>query len=550
MKKLLFLLLICLSLAGCSSPVDGRLAEADSLLCTGMQEKAFAILKSVSPGSLRGRGNRAYYALLYTQAQYKCYEPIRSDSLIDIAVDYYDGSDDYDKRLRSLIYKGAALADMGDRLEAADWYKKAEETADTADYDNLGYINLRLASLYGESFIENDEHITKLKKAIDYFHKARNKEYELMCMSRLGAFYRAIDLDTAKYYLDNAVKFSKELNDSSSYFYNLGMLARLYGMDSLYRKEKDIAIYVVNNGSKYLNDFNPYYDAAEAYAMLGNLDSAYFYFNKIVRDKFNANDSVVWLSTLNKLERRKGDYKSAFLHYSEMKDIAYSIYKKSMQEKLWSAEKKYDTQRLERENAQLKNHKLILYLTVLLVLILLLSIWIVSMKRKNKIREQFDIISQLQNDSKFFELELSNKSDCEVKLKSILSEQFEKIKYLIDLSYQLESKPELFIKRFREFIKKTKMPNNLWSDFIVYVNIAYNNVIDKIAKLHPQLKDEELYFISLLCCGFSNIEMMVCMGYTNERSVCNRRLGIAKKMNLKEPLDKYLQHLIGENQQD
>ncbi|MBO8475686.1 MAG: hypothetical protein IAB88_01675 [Bacteroidetes bacterium] len=547
MKKLLFLLLICLSLAGCSSPVDSRLAEADSLLCTGMQEKAFAILKSVSPGSLHGRGNRAYYALLYTQAQYKCYEPIRSDSLIDIAVDYYDGSDDYDKHLRSLIYKGAALSDMGDRLEAADWYKKAEETADTADYDNLGYINLRLASLYGESFIENDEHITKLKKAIDYFHKARNKEYELMCMSRLGAFYRAIDLDTAKYYLDNAVKFSKELNDSSSYFYNLGMLARLYGMDSLYRKEKDIAIYVVNNGSKYLNDFNPYYDAAEAYAMLGNLDSAYFYFNKIVRDKFNANDSVVWLSTLNKLERRKGDYKSAFLHYSEMKDIAYSIYKKSMQEKLWSAEKKYDTQRLERENAQLKNHKLILYLTVLLVLILLLSIWIVSMKRKNKIREQFDIISQLQNDSKFFELELSNKSDCEVKLKSILSEQFEKIKYLIDLSYQLESKPELFIKRFREFIKKTKMPNNLWSDFIVYVNIAYNNVIDKIAKLHPQLKDEELYFISLICCGFSYIEIAICMGYTNNNYVNNKKVRIAKKIGITMSLKEYINQIIASN---
>ena len=97
MKKLMLLLLVLLSLAGCSAPVDGRLAEADSLLCAGMQEKAFTILKSVSPGSLRGRGNRAYYALLYTQAQYKCYEPIRNDSLINIAVDYYDGSDDYDK---------------------------------------------------------------------------------------------------------------------------------------------------------------------------------------------------------------------------------------------------------------------------------------------------------------------------------------------------------------------------------------------------------------------------------------------------------------------
>lgn len=176
-EEILFLLLICLSLAGRSAPVDSRLAEADSLLCNGMPEKAFTRLKSVSHGSLRGRGNCAYYALLYTQAQYKCYEPIRSDSLIDIAVDYYDGSDDYDKRIRSLIYKGAALSDMGDRLEAIDWYKKAEETADTADYDNLGYINLRLGYLYSDSYMNNKAHIMKFKKALTLFNKAGNKKY-------------------------------------------------------------------------------------------------------------------------------------------------------------------------------------------------------------------------------------------------------------------------------------------------------------------------------------------------------------------------------------
>ena len=240
MKKLMLLLLVLLSLAGCSAPVDGRLAEADSLLCTGMQEKAFAILKSVSPGSLRGRGNRAYYALLYTQAQYKCYEPIRSDSLINIAVDYYDGSGDYDKRLRSLIYKGAALSDMGDRLEAADWYKRAEEAADTADYDNLGYINLRLGELYIQSYIRNKEDIFKLKKSFSYFKKSGNKKYQLSCLSNLGAIYRKFDKDTAEYYLKQAVSLSKELNDTIDYFYNLEMLSYLYELKGEYDKSKNM----------------------------------------------------------------------------------------------------------------------------------------------------------------------------------------------------------------------------------------------------------------------------------------------------------------------
>lgn len=247
------------------------------MLCNGMPEKAFTRLKSVSHGSLRGRGNCAYYALLYTQAQYKCYEPIRSDSLINIAVDYYDGSDDYDKRIRSLIYKGAALSDMGDRLEAIDWYKKAEETADTADYDNLGYINLRLGYLYSDSYINNKAHIMKFKKALTLFNKAGNKKYQLSCISAIGAIYRKFDKDTAEYYLKKAVSLSKELNDTTDYFYNLEMLSYLYELKGEYGKSKDMYLYITNYGKDFLYDEKAYYDAARSYAKLGMVDSARYY---------------------------------------------------------------------------------------------------------------------------------------------------------------------------------------------------------------------------------------------------------------------------------
>lgn len=57
-------------------------------------DSALSLLRKISsPDRLHGR-NRAYYALLLTQAYYKNYLPVTDDSLIRIAADYYaSGSD-------------------------------------------------------------------------------------------------------------------------------------------------------------------------------------------------------------------------------------------------------------------------------------------------------------------------------------------------------------------------------------------------------------------------------------------------------------------------
>lgn len=552
MKKLMLLLLVLLSLAGCSAPVDGRLAEADSLLCAGMKEKAFTILKSVSPGSLRGRGNRAYYALLYTQSQYKCYEPIRSDSLIDIAVDYYDGSGDYDKHLRSLIYKGAALADMGDRLEAIDWYKKAEEAADTADYDNLGYINLRLASLYGESFIENDEHITKLKKALDYFHKARNKEYELMCMSRLGAFYRAIDLDIAKYYLDNAVKFSKELNDSSNYFYNLGMLSCLYEMQGKHNRAKELSLYIINNGQNFLNDDNVYYNITISYARLDMVDSAQYYLNLTdYRKAVSPQERTARMLAQIAASKAERDYKTAYYLNDSLNNYVDSVINASKSTELYAIEKKFDKQRLELQNAEMRGQRLYYAIAILLLLFLVTLLAIAFVKHKNTFKSYESLLEQARNEKLTMDrlLEDAVRQNASNNLIDTLKHQIVTIRHLLECSYR-SIKPGDFMQEFKNCVSAVKTEDSYWADLRSFVNAAYNGVINTVESQYPELSEVELNFIGLMCCGFSNIEMMVCMGYTNERSVCNRRLSIAKKMNLKEPLDKYLQRLTGEKRQD
>ena len=155
MKSILLIVVavVLAAFSGCDRKTNFRLAAADSLMEV-RPDSALEILDSVDSKSLSGE-NRAYYALLLTKAQYKNYITITSDSLINIALDYYDSGD---RHIEALIYKGAALQDMGLTTEAIDCYKKAESLIPEDNYELLGYVNMRLGSLYSDVYIGNNEH--------------------------------------------------------------------------------------------------------------------------------------------------------------------------------------------------------------------------------------------------------------------------------------------------------------------------------------------------------------------------------------------------------
>ena len=76
----LFLLVSCWQ----NRAVSPRLVELDSLIAVA-PDSAAALLASIPTDSLRDPENRAYHALLLTQAKYKAYIPATSDSAINIA---------------------------------------------------------------------------------------------------------------------------------------------------------------------------------------------------------------------------------------------------------------------------------------------------------------------------------------------------------------------------------------------------------------------------------------------------------------------------------
>lgn len=104
-------------------------------------DSSLAILSAINRDSLQGDENQAYYALLFTQAQFRCNGNCTSDSLINFASDYYSDNHNREHYTRSLIYKGSYYEERDNPVEAIKWYKQAEDNADSTDYRNLAQVN-------------------------------------------------------------------------------------------------------------------------------------------------------------------------------------------------------------------------------------------------------------------------------------------------------------------------------------------------------------------------------------------------------------------------
>ena len=116
MKHIVLTLLLCFLtfyIAGCREGKDtaATLTEAEALMYTS-PDSALQMLEAIPhPERLTGR-EQADYALLLTQARSRCRITANSDSLIRIATDYYQHSDNHARKAKAFLYLGDVYMDM------------------------------------------------------------------------------------------------------------------------------------------------------------------------------------------------------------------------------------------------------------------------------------------------------------------------------------------------------------------------------------------------------------------------------------------------------
>ena len=556
---LYILFFLGLSVAGCRGgrSYDSRLVAADSLVAS-QPDSALRLLSGVGFDSMGSDADRAYFALLLTQAKYKCDEIITSTDTIDIAVDYFSGGGDADKRLRSLIYRGAALADMGEITAAMEAYKQAEAAASPDDYENLGYINLRMASLYQKVYSDGREYIDKYRKALHYYELCGNKHYQIVCTSRLGAVYRLDKMDSAYYFINKSIELAKSEKDSAWIFCNYELLARAYWADSLYQKQKDISLYIFRNGRKFVTR-HCLYDLSIAYSELNMPDSAEYYLNFLPKNCEDKADSVMRLMALTKIAVSKSNYKDAFTYKSIYSAISDSITKSQLGARIAKVESSFELEKSHLEKEINKRNTIIYVIISLFFFIVLIIIIIAQINRIKQNRlDYLSLISDLETElkeaeqinltikSKIENLENENKiiksekkNDAINLIRNAFETQVEKIKLIIST---IDKNPLEKADKLKNKIDKVFAQNDLNELRYLqdYVNLIHSNALERLKEEFPILKEDELTLITLIYCGYSNSFIAIYMNYSSKQYVINRRLRIAAKMGIKESLQDFL----------
>ena len=121
---IVILLASLLLLGACRDSNDmSRLHAIEATIDTDPEE-AWHMLDSIDPTPLRGE-TRALYALLATQADYQCYVPLTSDSLIRIATDYYGHNRRNHRAALAHYYLGCTYTELENDAEAIQAYMRA-----------------------------------------------------------------------------------------------------------------------------------------------------------------------------------------------------------------------------------------------------------------------------------------------------------------------------------------------------------------------------------------------------------------------------------------
>ena len=138
------------------------------------------------------------------------------------------------------------------------------------------------------------------------------------------------------------------------------------------------------------------------------------------------------------------------------------------------------------------------------------------------------------------ERESSKKQSDELKV--IVDSQIQVVHQLLQWSY--ECNETTFAKRFNSLMTMrgpNKVGASYWDNLHSLANELYDNVLVKAQEAAGgTLREDEINMIALQCHGFSRTVIMMCMHYTNLRTVSNKKIQIAHKLHV-ATLDEFLQ---------
>ena len=505
------LLLLCITACQKQSFMADKLLQAEALM-NEHPDSALNLLKGIAQPELQTQEHRARYALLYSQALDKNYIDLTSDSLINIAVDYYKDRDDVRAKFLSYYYQGRIYTNANNPTQATLAYMEAEQLVDElGDGYAAGLLYKQIGLIYN-SYYDFPKSLQAHQQAIEHFTKANMPIHRIQAQLTLSSIYRSMNEEVKSYkVLQSALMESQNLNDQSLVKSCINSLI-LVCID-LEKWEEATYWYheYQKNNSRNYPTISFYGYIARLHAKNKDFKEASKYLQEGWSKAKSLQDSINLFYAESQIHQMNGSWKEAYR--SMRKSITYQnqIIRESLQQPVLTAQNNFLNQELELQKYKAQSERQMRIIGVVLTILLVVaavygvSVYIKRQREKylKQIRKQVARIELLKDEKNGMEEEVRKLNQLLLQggeLKDELMQakgewtRLEDIRAL-ELYTRLRQDPSLY------------NPSADYDALLRWVDIASVRFAERLQESYPHLNVSEITLCCLVRMGYSPSQM-------------------------------------------
>ena len=538
-------IIIAISLFGCSesSKVNDIFSKAEQLMDV-QPDSALLLLQGVNTDELSTKEGKARHALLLSQAYDKNYIDLTNDSLINIAVEYYNGKRKY-KRYDMLAhyYKARVQYNGGAYMKSIISATEAERIAkEIEDHFYLGLIYRSMSETYNRAY-NTIEELRYIKLAYECFKRAGRKQHELYSLLSIGTAYVG-DREN-----DNAFDiYNKFLEDYSKDADNrlIGICLHNYSdalvIDKQFSEAKKLLLRLKRIPG-YRWDIYDYCNMAEVYNKEDKRDSVLFYMDKAKECVSKDVDSVFLYRVMYEMSITDNKYKNALEYinkiYAKQNEITNLILRQSVikNHRDYFEQESLQVKENAAHNKQIFTLSTIILASFICILLLIVLYYYEITKRKNaEIAHTIEAIHDVNNiiNNQKREIETTQQQ-----IAKVFSGQFALLDELLNtyLDHEGSSRNStVILKEVEKSIASFKTQKKL-DELTTIINKNMNNIIDRLKTQIPSINRNELNLFLYLCAQFS--PRVIALFMTDKlENIYNKKSRLKRKIQNSDAQDK------------
>lgn len=496
-------------------------------------DSAWKILQHMPSISQLRKEEQALHALLFTQAQYKNYIPVKSDSLLRIAEAYYRTSSDSLHKAWTLFYLAQYYRDSNEKEKALSYFQQANIASRNIENNQFKFLlNLHWAGL----LTNEDAH----EKGIEKYQTAN--KYAILLKDTL----KQLNL-YEKWGWCHLINGEYDLADS---LFNVGLTLSATTKDRIYdkyllnylsltaREKKDYkrALELVNRSLSLAKDSTELYplwgNKGEILLEMNQYDSAHFYLSKDTRD-YDPYFRAAQYKTSSIYEEKMNNLPKALEYSRRYAKLLDTIFQKKLESKVVNLQHKYDYSLIQSENKLLKIKRQRLYISLTAICMAVLTVAVIFFykrrEEKRKLAEQMrskdDLMKEMRLQLQEKTIDLHAAQEKIIEKETALDKELSQREKMRSEYSSKEAAMRKEILRHSEIIRKMEQLNKMsqqdkiqsrsvvlsdeeQDNLAEVINICYNNFTDRLWKKFPTLTKADISLCCLIKIGISNSNML------------------------------------------